>query len=190
MRCLEAACHSSSSFFISLSNHSGMVFTTSTFQFLYFILFLVAIILTVLLSQRRRKASAIPSASDPNTETNEEQAEDETQDAMVRADIDWTAVRQPYDAYLVLDVEATCMPGTDFNYANEIIVCLQPAIDISNLTPCIPYPRRYRRSGPCVCFAGNTRTIRARQAGSRSLMNSAPLSSLCGDPNCHPSVLH
>ncbi|KAI0083989.1 ribonuclease H-like domain-containing protein [Irpex rosettiformis] len=42
-------------------------------------------------------------------------------------DIDWTAVKQPYDAYLVLDVEATCMPGTDFNYANEIIewpVCL------------------------------------------------------------------
>ncbi|KAI0685487.1 ribonuclease H-like domain-containing protein [Cytidiella melzeri] len=42
-------------------------------------------------------------------------------------DIDWTAVKQPYDAYLVLDVEATCMPGTDFGYANEIIewpVCL------------------------------------------------------------------
>ncbi|KAI0340609.1 hypothetical protein BDW22DRAFT_1360017 [Trametopsis cervina] len=42
-------------------------------------------------------------------------------------EIDWTAVKQPYDAYLVLDVEATCMPGTDFNYANEIIewpVCL------------------------------------------------------------------
>ena len=122
MRCLEAACHSFSSFFISLSNHSGMVFTTSTFQFLYFILFLVAVILTVLLSQRRRKASAIPSTSDCNTDTNEEPAEDEIQDTMVRTDIDWTAVRQPYDAYLVLDVEATCMPGTDFNYANEIIV--------------------------------------------------------------------
>lgn len=99
-----------------------MVFTISAFQFLYLTLFLVAVILTVLLSQRRRKDSAIPSASDPNTENNEEPVEDEIQDTMVRTDIDWTAVRQPYDAYLVLDVEATCMPGTDFNYANEIIV--------------------------------------------------------------------
>lgn len=30
---------------------------------------------------------------------------------------------QPYDAFLVLDVEATCLQGTDFNYPNEIIVC-------------------------------------------------------------------
>jgi hypothetical protein len=29
---------------------------------------------------------------------------------------------QPYDAFLVLDVEATCQQGTDFNYPNEIIV--------------------------------------------------------------------
>lgn len=35
--------------------------------------------------------------------------------------IDRVAARQPYDAFLVLDVEATCQPGTDFNYANEII---------------------------------------------------------------------
>lgn len=32
-------------------------------------------------------------------------------------------VKQPYDAYLVLDVEATCQEGTDFNWPNEIIVC-------------------------------------------------------------------
>ncbi|EKM55686.1 uncharacterized protein PHACADRAFT_256486 [Phanerochaete carnosa HHB-10118-sp] len=42
-------------------------------------------------------------------------------------DVSPTAARQAYDAFLVVDVEATCMPGTDFNYANEIIewpVCL------------------------------------------------------------------
>jgi hypothetical protein len=31
-------------------------------------------------------------------------------------------VPQPYDAFLVLDVEATCLPGTDFHWPNEIIV--------------------------------------------------------------------
>lgn len=37
----------------------------------------------------------------------------------------WTC--QPYDAFLVLDVEATCLQGTDFHWPNEIIewpVCL------------------------------------------------------------------
>lgn len=29
---------------------------------------------------------------------------------------------QPYDALLILDVEATCFQGTDFDYPNEIIV--------------------------------------------------------------------
>ncbi|KAG2146922.1 ribonuclease H-like domain-containing protein [Suillus bovinus] len=36
-------------------------------------------------------------------------------------------VKQPYDAFLVLDVEATCEQGTDFEWPNEIIewpVCL------------------------------------------------------------------
>lgn len=32
--------------------------------------------------------------------------------------------RQPYEAFLVLDVEGTCDRGTDFNYPNEIIVCV------------------------------------------------------------------
>jgi len=35
--------------------------------------------------------------------------------------------RQPYEAFLILDVEATCQLGTDFNFPNEIIefpVCL------------------------------------------------------------------
>lgn len=31
-------------------------------------------------------------------------------------------VKQPYDAFLVLDVEATCFRGTGFEWPNEIIV--------------------------------------------------------------------
>ena len=31
--------------------------------------------------------------------------------------------RQPYEVFLVLDIEGTCDQGTDFNYPNEIIVC-------------------------------------------------------------------
>ncbi|KAI0290441.1 ribonuclease H-like domain-containing protein [Russula brevipes] len=41
-------------------------------------------------------------------------------------------VPQPYDAFLVLDVEATCLPGTDFHWPNEIIewpVCLLMWVD-------------------------------------------------------------
>jgi hypothetical protein len=33
-------------------------------------------------------------------------------------------VKQPYDAFLVLDVEATCEEGTGFEWPNEIIVRL------------------------------------------------------------------
>ncbi|KAI0253945.1 ribonuclease H-like domain-containing protein [Lactifluus subvellereus] len=41
-------------------------------------------------------------------------------------------VPQPYDAFLVLDVEATCLHGSDFQWPNEIIewpVCLLKWID-------------------------------------------------------------
>ncbi|KAG6335879.1 hypothetical protein ID866_3216 [Astraeus odoratus] len=41
--------------------------------------------------------------------------------------IDAARVKQPYDAFLVLDVEATCMQGVGFDWPNEIIewpVCL------------------------------------------------------------------
>lgn len=34
------------------------------------------------------------------------------------------ATKQPYDAFLVLDVEATCVQGADLNWSNEIIVSL------------------------------------------------------------------
>jgi hypothetical protein len=32
--------------------------------------------------------------------------------------------RQPYEVFLVLDIEGTCDQGTNFNYPNEIIVCV------------------------------------------------------------------
>lgn len=56
--------------------------------------------------------------------------------------------KQPYDAFLVLDIEGTCQLGTDFNYPNEIIVrkrftpfvrhlfiSLPTALGISRLSP-------------------------------------------------------
>lgn len=36
--------------------------------------------------------------------------------------IETIGVKQPYDAFLVLDVEATCFQGTGFEWPNEIIV--------------------------------------------------------------------
>lgn len=39
-------------------------------------------------------------------------------------------MKQPYDAFLLLDVEATCQRGADFNYPNEIIVRTLAAHDI------------------------------------------------------------
>ena len=42
-------------------------------------------------------------------------------------------VKQPYDAFLVLDVEATCEEGTDFNWPNEIIVSIHLLVLISTL---------------------------------------------------------
>lgn len=35
-----------------------------------------------------------------------------------------TTVRQPYDVFLVMDVEATCVEGSSFNYPNEIIASI------------------------------------------------------------------
>jgi hypothetical protein len=35
---------------------------------------------------------------------------------------------QPIDVFLVLDVEATCQQGVDFNYPNEIIVRDYPTL--------------------------------------------------------------
>ena len=48
----------------------------------------------------------------------------ELQDTPDTTKIDLTPnmVKQPFDAFLVLDVEATCVTGSDFNWPNEIIV--------------------------------------------------------------------
>jgi hypothetical protein len=48
---------------------------------------------------------------------NEEQQQSSMKE---QCDTAWTC--QPYDALLVLDVEATCLQGTDFHWPNEIIV--------------------------------------------------------------------
>lgn len=37
-----------------------------------------------------------------------------------------TKIRQPFDALLVLDVEATCSQGVGFDFPNEIIVRILP----------------------------------------------------------------
>ena len=57
------------------------------------------------------------------TDIKTEDCEEEEEIEMIKEPaIDRTFVKQTYEAFLVLDVEATCMPGTDFNYPNEIIV--------------------------------------------------------------------
>ncbi|KAJ7109163.1 ribonuclease H-like domain-containing protein [Mycena epipterygia] len=51
----------------------------------------------------------------------------ETQSVVASSNASESKVKQPYDAFLLLDVEATCQKGSDFNYPNEIIefpVCL------------------------------------------------------------------
>ncbi|THH33882.1 hypothetical protein EUX98_g331 [Antrodiella citrinella] len=63
-------------------------------------------------------------SSQPTHRTDSKTGDFEEQDIeMIKEPaIDRTFVKQTYEAFLVLDVEATCMPGTDFNYPNEIIV--------------------------------------------------------------------
>lgn len=41
-------------------------------------------------------------------------------------------VRQPFDAFLVVDFEATCVPGGGFDYPNEIIVRLSHYLNCQN----------------------------------------------------------
>lgn len=53
-------------------------------------------------------------------------------------------IRQPFDALLVLDFEATCLPGSGFDFPNEIIV------RISSFQPIVPLLRIHVRTGiPC-----------------------------------------
>ena len=53
----------------------------------------------------------------------------------------WTC--QPYDAFLVLDVEATCLQGTDFHWPNEIIVSYRIEL-------CSPSLRRLQEWPVCL----------------------------------------
>jgi hypothetical protein len=99
-------------------------------------LLLAAVCLALLLAfvprKQLHKAPEAPEADDDLLHAHKQPVKDKDEDkhsstmayAAALTDIDWSAVKQPYDAFLVLDVEATCMPGTDFNYANEIIVSL------------------------------------------------------------------
>lgn len=61
--------------------------------------------------------------------------------------------KQPLDAYLVLDVEATCLEGTDFNWPNEIIVSTSLSL-IAYVSPL----KVYDRSGRFVYCSGETKT--------------------------------
>lgn len=48
--------------------------------------------------------------------------------------------KQPCEAFLVLDVEATCQEGTDFNFPNEIIVRMK-GLRIYYAYPVLSAPR-------------------------------------------------
>lgn len=77
-------------------------------------------------SKPERTASPLSKTLSPQsthqTDTKTEDLEEEEGIEMIKEPtIDRTFVKQTYEAFLVLDVEATCMPGTDFNYPNEII---------------------------------------------------------------------
>ncbi|KAJ3476341.1 hypothetical protein NLI96_g11223 [Meripilus lineatus] len=74
-----------------------------------------------------------PSSSSASSSSNTEPTESplpspEMQKQKVDAYIDRTLVKQTYDAFLVLDVEATCVQGADFNYPNEIIASIPPSL--------------------------------------------------------------
>ena len=145
---------------------AGMISLFTTAQVL-----LVAVVLAFLLSfiprhqpkeapaiskahkQTLQKTSVSPS---PATEPRETVDEPATMSPDLPSGIDPNAAKQLFDAFLVLDVEATCQPGTDFNYANEIIVSLSRFQ--SMLTPYFEFSFYLRRSGPSVCCAGGPKT--------------------------------
>lgn len=192
---------SPSSFSSLLNTNVGMLLITSTSQLFLLVAFLLAVLIAIVARKHEAPAPDDPLSHEKDTAPAiEEQKDSESEmgPSAALTDIDWTAVKQPYDAYLVLDVEATCMPGTDFNYANEIIVsALCRAARHASLTHilfvCIRLSHTctficWCRNGPCACSGGSTRTKRARQAGSRSSMSSAPSSSPYGGHSSRPSV--
>ena len=46
-----------------------------------------------------------------------------TREKIAPAPIPRPRIKQPYKRFLVLDIEATCDLGKDYDYPNEIIVC-------------------------------------------------------------------
>lgn len=113
-----------------------MILLRQTTTDLFLLAFLASIVL-VLAYLRRRSTIKVPEEapndsktpiaaplpnSNPSPSPSPSAIPPATNDMTHEPFIDRTYVKQSYDAFLVLDVEATCMPGTDFNYPNEIIV--------------------------------------------------------------------
>ena len=87
----------------------------------------------------------------------------------------WTC--QPYDALLVLDVEATCLQGTDFHWPNEIIVSYR--IEMHSHRS-VEY-----RNGQFVSLSGRTGNPMEWSVPCRKSQNSAALLNQHGAP-CYP----
>ena len=89
-------------------------------------------------------------------------------------------VSQPYDYFLVLDVEATCFPGTGFHWPNEIIVRYRARrVHIGSIS---------YRNGPSVSSNGWTRELTAWRVPCKRLQNSAASSGRHGVPSYPPFV--
>lgn len=128
----------------------------------------------------------MPPPSSPPLEKKETKSR--PMDAVAEA-IDPGAARQVYDAFLVVDVEATCLPGTDFNYANEIIASFFYLYTDHNLTH---VRSLHCRSGQYVYYGGSIKMRTAKRAGWRSSMSSGALYGQCGghsSPHSAPSSL-
>ncbi|CDO70703.1 hypothetical protein BN946_scf184798.g18 [Trametes cinnabarina] len=98
------------------------------------ILLLLALLVPALIATSRRRlppssahntttATQLPPSASKHTPTTPASLSDTThQDPAHERDQDMLQrVKQPYDAFLVLDVEATCVAGAGFDYPNEII---------------------------------------------------------------------
>ena len=88
----------------------------------------------------------------------------------------WTC--QPYDAFLVLDVEATCLQGTDFHWPNEIIVSYRVEM---RLCRSVEY-----RNGQFVFLSGRTGRPVGWSGPCRKLQNFAALLNQHGAPSYPP----
>jgi hypothetical protein len=85
----------------------------------------------------------------------------------------WTC--QPYDAFLVLDVEATCLQGTGFHWPNEIIVSYR--IEMRS------HRSVENRNGPFVSLSGRTGNPMEWSVPCRKLQNFAALLNQHGAPS-------